>query len=242
MELETRTTTLATDRECSDGESGRGSFSDARIRRGEWASGFFRVELKPKIEHLRDLECGNGEMQITPSLSKIRERAPNTETHKKKPPGVEALRNKDYTEQDSDGELRRLANGKAHGGDGVLGEEYKATSAWAIRPIMPVMGEIKERQGIPISVANGGNLYIFSNKGERYEFGTRRPIWATPIKYEIGRGPIGRKLTKLMHIVTRNAQFGYKEGISTTDAEVKIEKYIRRADTKSKILKLEHKS
>ena len=35
-------------------------------------------------------------------------------------------------------------------------------------------------------------------------------------------GHIARKLTEIMHIITRNGQFGYKEGISTSDAKIKV--------------------
>ena len=39
-----------------------------------------------------------------------------------------------------------------------------------------------------------------------------------------------------MHIVTSNNQYGYKEGVSTADAIVKVEQYIHQAGNKAKIL------
>ena len=39
-----------------------------------------------------------------------------------------------------------------------------------------------------------------------------------------------------MQIRTRNNQFGYKEGISTTDATIRIEQYIEHANRGDKIL------
>ena len=39
-----------------------------------------------------------------------------------------------------------------------------------------------------------------------------------------------------MHIITRNNQYGRKEGISTTDAIIKVDQYIEQADNKAKVL------
>ena len=39
-----------------------------------------------------------------------------------------------------------------------------------------------------------------------------------------------------MHILTRNNQFGYKEGISTIDAIIKVEQYIENANRNAKNL------
>ena len=38
----------------------------------------------------------------------------------------------------------------------------------------------------------------------------------------------------MMHILTSNNQYGSKEGISTTDAIIKVEQYIGPADNKAK--------
>ena len=54
--------------------------------------------------------------------------------------------------------------------------------------------------------------------------------------YIIWQGLITRKLTNITHILTRNNQFGYKEGISTIDAIIKIEHYVERANRDAKIL------
>ena len=40
----------------------------------------------------------------------------------------------------------------------------------------------------------------------------------------------------IAHILTRNNQYGYKEGISTTDAIIKVEQYIEQTDRKAKVL------
>ena len=47
---------------------------------------------------------------------------------------------------------------------------------------------------------------------------------------------IARKLTKIIHILTRNDQYGYKEGISTIAAIIKIDQYIGHANRDAEIL------
>ena len=54
--------------------------------------------------------------------------------------------------------------------------------------------------------------------------------------YKIWPGLITRKLTKIMRIITRNSQYGYKEGVSTIDAIMKVEQYIKQTRNKAKIL------
>ena len=39
-----------------------------------------------------------------------------------------------------------------------------------------------------------------------------------------------------MHIITSNNQFGYKEGVSTADAIIKVEQYIKYDGSNDKIL------
>ena len=57
--------------------------------------------------------------------------------------------------------------------------------------------------------------------------------------YKIWHGLIARKLTKITHILTRNNQYGYKEGISTIDAIIKIEQYIEHDNRDAKILPMD---
>ena len=73
-------------------------------------------------------------------------------------------------------------------------------------------------------------------KADAGECGNYRPICLTQIVYKIWSGLIARKLTKIMHIITRSNQYGYKEGISTTDAIIKVEQYIEQEDDKEKVL------
>ena len=45
-----------------------------------------------------------------------------------------------------------------------------------------------------------------------------------------------KKLTKITHILTSNNQYGYKEGVSKSDAVINVEQYIKQAENKAKIL------
>ena len=80
------------------------------------------------------------------------------------------------------------------------------------------------------------NSIHIQNKGDAGECGNYRPICLTQIIYKIWSGLITRKLTKITHILTSNNQYGYKEGIPTTDAIIKVEQYIEQADNKGEIL------
>ena len=67
------------------------------------------------------------------------------------------------------------------------------------------------------------------------ECGNYRPICLTQMIYKIWSGLSARKLTKIMHILPSNNKYGYEEGISTTDAIMKAEKYIEQEDKKGKV-------
>ena len=89
---------------------------------------------------------------------------------------------------------------------------------------------------IPQRWTNETIVYIYKNKGGAGEFGNYRPICVTQIIYKISPGPIARKLTKISHILTRNNRYGYKEGISTIGAIIKVEQYIEQEERKDKVL------
>ena len=59
-------------------------------------------------------------------------------------PHIETWPNQDYEGQDIDIELRKLANRKAHGTDGIPGEAYKETGQWAVAPITKITNLIKK--------------------------------------------------------------------------------------------------
>ena len=151
-------------------------------------------------------------------------------------PEIETWLIQDYKEQDIGRELRNLENREAHGNDGIPGEEYKATRQWAIKPITKIMNLIKNGRPIPERWTEGTILYIYKNKGDSGECGDYRPICPSQIIYKIWSGQIARKLKKITHILTSDNQYGYEEGISTTDAIIKVEQYIEQADNKEKVL------
>ena len=68
------------------------------------------------------------------------------------------------------------------------------------------------------------------------ECGNYRPIFLKKIIYKVGPWPIARKLSKITHILARNFRFGYKEGVSTTDAIIKTERYVEHANRDAEIL------
>jgi len=133
-------------------------------------------------------------------------------------------------------EIKNLPLKKAHGNDGIPGEAYKAAKKWAVKPITKVMNLIKEGRTVPAKWMEGTIVYIYKNKGDASECKNYRPICLTQIIYKIWSGLITRKLTKITHIITSNNQYGYKEGVSTIDAIIKVEQYIKRTDRRAKIL------
>ena len=103
-------------------------------------------------------------------------------------------------------------------------------------PITKITNDVENGQKIPEEWDNGTIAYIYENKGDYDERGNYRPIFLTQIIYEIWTGLITRNLAKIMNIAARNNQFGYKDGISTIGAIVKIEQYVGHAITGAELL------
>ena len=108
---------------------------------------------------------------------------------------------------------------------------------------IPTKSEINEQNQECASetwkLAKWGLVYIYQTEytyTKQAKPGNCRPILLAQIIYEIWSGLITRKFTKITHILTRNNQSGYKPGISTTDAIVRIEQYIEQANRDGKIL------
>ena len=141
-------------------------------RWGAWAAECFskkQDQLTPKIVHIQELEWGEEEMHINEDLQLIRQQAALTkiiqEAH-----DTETWLNQEYDELDIDRELRNLASRKAHGSDGIPGEAYKATRAWAIKPMAKITNAIKQDK-IPENWTQGTIVYIYKNKGAPGECG-----------------------------------------------------------------------
>ena len=204
----------------------------------EWTKKNFskeQEELIPKISHITEQEWEKKFIKPPEDIKQIRENSTLMKMMKKYPE-IEEWLNRPYEEEDIMTEIKSLALKKAHGNDGIPGEAYKATMKWAVKPITKVMNLIKEGRAIPTKWMEGTIVYIYKNKGDASECKNYRPICLTQIIYKIWSGLITRKLTKIMHIITSNNQYGYKEGVSTIDAIIKVEQYIKQTDKKAKIL------
>ena len=151
-------------------------------------------------------------MQVLGNIATIRQQGSLTKIIAEEP-DTETWLIHEYTEQAIEIGIRNLANRKAHGNDRIPGEACKATRQWAIRPIAKIMNQIKKGRSIPEDWTIGTIEYIYKNKGDASEYGNYRPICLTQIIYEIWTGLIKRTIAKIMHILTRNNEYGYKEGI-----------------------------
>ena len=63
-----------------------------------------------------------------------------------------------------------------------------------------------------------GKVYINKNKGDSGERKSYRPTCLTQLVYNVWPGLVTRTLTKIMHILIVNNQFGYKQGAPAADA------------------------
>ena len=112
---------------------------------GRWVAGYFSKpmsEVKPIIEHIRDLGWGKDDIQLGPNMRDIRGR-PRPRQIIGRIPDVETWLGKDYTEKDIANEVRRLENNKAHGIDCIPGAACKATREWGIKQIMHIANDIE---------------------------------------------------------------------------------------------------
>ena len=99
---------------------------------------------------------------------------------------------------------------------------YKATREWEVKPITKIANLIKNWTPAQEKWDEGAVVYIYKNKGGAGECKNYMPICITHITYKKWYGHITRKLTKIMHILTGNGQFGFKDGILTSGAKNKI--------------------
>ena len=95
---------------------------------------------------------------ISPNLQEIRQHASLTQVIKEEQETETWMRHA-YTELDTGREIWNMAKRKANGGDGIPGEDYKATRQWAIKPIK-ITKLIKEGKQIPQRWTDGTIVYI----------------------------------------------------------------------------------
>ena len=126
----------------------------------EWAAECFRNGKNITKAKDRSYTCFRmgGEAGLSGDLRQIREQARLTKLIWEEPE-IETRTNQEYTDQDIDGELRHLANRKAHGADGLPGEAYKESMTWAARPTTRITNDLKMAK-IPDAWTNGAILYI----------------------------------------------------------------------------------
>ena len=158
------------------------------------------------------------------SIAEIRQQGSLTDIISEEP-DAEIWLNQAYAKQDIVAEIRNLPNRKAHGDDGLPGEDYNAARQWAIEPFTRIMNQIKDGQSELEDCENGSIVYIYKNKGGAGECKNYRPIFLTQIICKIWSGLIARQLTKITHNLKGNKQYAYKEGISTIGAILKTEQY-----------------
>ena len=134
----------------------------------ECAGECFRREnrTKPKIERIRDLERGKYEVGINEDLKKISEQERLTKLTTKETE-IETWQNHDYAGLDIDGELRELANRKAHGSDGIPGEEYNGRRKMGHQAGNQDYERHQKWAKIPSEWANGAIVYIRKQRRTR---------------------------------------------------------------------------
>ena len=104
------------------------------------------------------------------------------------------------------------------------------------KTIAKITNLIKNGRRIPERWIEGEILYIYKNMGDAGKCGNYRPIFIAPIIYNIWPGLTRGELAKIAHILTSRKQYGFIEGISTTDAIVKVEQYIEQTDCEERVL------
>jgi len=89
---------------------------------------------------------------------------------------------------------------------------------------------------MPTEWVEGTVVHIHKNKGDITECSTYRPICLTQIIYKIWSQLIAQKLIKILHLITKNTQFGHKTHLSTIDAITKIESHLTQATPDTQLL------
>jgi len=172
---------------------------------------------------------------IHPNLTTIREHAQLIQAQQKNPQIANMLL-KDYTQKDIQQAIKRLKNNKAHGSDGIPAEAYKAINTWLTEPLTTMLNHIKNGQQLPKTWKNGAVVHIYKNKGDGKNCENYRPISLLEIVYKIWPNLVTLRLAQILHIVTSNNQYGYKENNSTLDAIMKVEHYLTTKNNAANIL------
>ena len=170
-----------------------------------------------------------------PNLCTIREHTQLIKAQQKHPQITEMLL-KDYTTDDVQQAIKQLKNNKAHGTDGIPAEAFKAIGNWITEPLTIMLNHIKNGQQLPKTWKNGAVVHIYKNKGDEKECDNYRPICLLEIVYKIWSNLVTKRLSQILHIITSNNQYGYKEKNSTIDAIMKVEQYLTTKNNATNIL------
>jgi len=92
--------------------------------------------------------------------------------------------------------------------------------------IMQIMNKILQGQTIPSQWTEGAIIHIRNKEGEK-ECINYRPIFLTQIIYKIWPKLQTERMARILHLAPSNTQFGYKSGLSTIDAVIKLERAIQ---------------
>ena len=97
------------------------------------------------------------------------------------------------------------------------------------------MNNIQAGQPLPENWTEGGIIHIHKKRSKNL-CTNYRPICLTQVIYKVWSRLLTNRLAKTLHLMTSNNQYGYKGGVSTIDAIMKIEQAIRSGPKDTKII------
>ena len=129
----------------------------------------------------------------------------------------------------------RTENNKSAGTDGIPGEIYKELARKLAPFLIQIANNILTGQTMPGRWADVAVVHI-RKKPSTTLCNNYRPIFLTQIIYKIWPKLQTQRLSHIMHLLTSNIQYGYKNGLSAIDAILKIEHAIHTGPKDTKII------
>ena len=121
------------------------------------------------------------------------------------------------------------------GTDGIPGEAYKTLKTIITSFTLELMNNTTAGQPMPDSWEIGAITHI-RKKNATQECTNYRTICLTQIIYKIWPKLQANRIARILHFLTSINQFGYKNGLSTIDAIMKIEQAIQAGTPTTKII------
>ena len=178
-------------------------------------------ELIPRLTEREEAHS-----HITPQqIQQVRTSSPLGAVIQKKPE-IETWIARPYSLHEIQNAIMRLENNKNTGTDGIPGEIYKATYKHLSHCIQELAKHRMRGQPLPDQWTEGAIIHL-SKKETTPECNNYRPICLAQIIYKIWVKLLTTRLTQIMHLPTSSTQYGYKQGVSTSDAIVRIEHAIQ---------------